>query len=418
VKKRHVVLSLLCIVSGITFLDRLAIAVAEPGIRSDLNLSPSQWGWVLSAYVLANALFEIPSGARGDLNGQRSELTRIAIWWSAFTVLTGACRNLWQIGASRFLFGVGAAGAYPNAAGVIARWFPRDEHARAQGFIWGAGRLGGGIAPLLLVPLQRIIGWRGMFVVLGVMGVVWAVLWVTWFRNTPQQMKGVSAEELSELATVNPAVAQPTPWRKLFALPQLWLITLAYFCYAWGSWFYFGWFTTWLVRGAGFSVSRMGLVASFPFFMGFIGNLLGGAVVEPLARRYGRRVAYRSVACGCLVVTACLLASMSMASSSTTIIWLATLGLGVMDLMLPSAWAMCIRLGGEFGGTATGMMNTGGNLGGWLGAIVFGYIAQMTGSYNTPLLLIAGIVLVGAILFSQVDCTKGLDAAVENLAVN
>ncbi len=175
-KKRHGVLALLCAVSAITFLDRLAIAVAEPGIRHDLSLSPEQWGWVLSAYVLANALFEIPSGMMGDRKGQRYELTRIVVWWSAFTALTGWCRSLWQIAASRFLFGVGAAGAYPNAAGVISRWFPRHEHARAQGFVWGASRLGGALAPLLLVPLQQRFGWQAIFWGLGALGLVWAAV--------------------------------------------------------------------------------------------------------------------------------------------------------------------------------------------------------------------------------------------------
>jgi len=409
VKKRHVVLALLCVVSAITFLDRLAIAVAEPGIRHDLNLSASQWGWVLSAYVLANALFEIPSGTRGDRRGQSSELTRIAVWWSGFTALTAVCRSLWQIGASRFLFGVGAAGAYPNAAGAVARWFPKKEHAQAQGFIWGSGRLGGALAPLLLVPLQRVTGWRGMFVGLGLIGLMWAVVWLAWFRDSPEQMPGIHAEELAELRGIAGEMREAVPWRRLLMLPQLRLITLAYFCYAWGSWFYFGWFTTWLVRGAGFSVSQMGLVASFPFFMGFVGNLIGGALMEPVARRFGRRKAYRGVAAGCLVVTAGLLAAMSVAASRGSIVVLATLGLGVMDLMLPCAWAMCLSLGGKFGGTATGVMNTAGNLGGWLGAIVFGYVAQLTGSYNVPLRLIAGMVLVGAVLFSQVDCTRGLD---------
>ena len=410
-RKRHVVLALLCVVSAITFLDRLAIAVAEPGIRHDLNLSASEWGWVLSAYVLANALFEIPSAARGDRRGQRYELTRIAVWWSGFTALTAACRSLWQIVASRFLFGVGAAGAYPNAAGAVARWFPKKEHAKAQGFIWGAGRLGGALAPLLLVPLQRATGWRGMFVGLGILGVVWAAVWAMWFRDAPSEMPGIGAQELAELEELCGAeVRAATPWRQLLELPQLQLITVAYFCYAWGSWFYFGWFTTWLVRGAGFSVSQMGLVASFPFFMGFVGNLIGGALMEPVAHRFGRRLAYRAVAGVCLVVTACLLAGMSFVSSRTAIAVLASLGLGVMDLMLPCAWAMCLSLGGEFGGTATGVMNTAGNLGGWVGAIVFGYLAQMTGSYNAPLRLIAMMVLVGAALFSQVDCTRGLDS--------
>jgi ACS family glucarate transporter-like MFS transporter len=412
VKKRNWVLALLCVVSVITFLDRLAIAVAEPGIRSDLNLNATQWGWVLSAYVLANALFEIPSGAMGDRRGRRFELTRIALWWSGFTALTGACRSLTQIVAARFLFGIGAAGAYPNAAGVIARWFPRREHARAQGFVWGASRLGGALAPLLLVPMQRAVGWRGVFVALGVIGVLWVITWGLWFRDDPAAMPGIGADELAEIGD---ARAQSNhgdvPWGELFALPQLWLITVAYFCYAWGSWFYFGWFTTWLVRGAGFSISQMGVVASFPFMLGLLGNLAGGIVSERLAERYGRRMTYRLVTGICLTVTACLLAAMSFVTDKTQVAVLASLGLGVMDLMLPSAWAMCMSLGGEFGGTATGVMNTAGNLGGWIGAIVFGYIVTATGSYNTPLRLIAAMVLISAALFVRVDCTRGLRAS-------
>ena len=406
--KRNWVLALLCAVSVITFLDRLAIAVAEPGIRADLDLSATQWGWVLSAYVLANALFEIPSGALGDRRGRRFELTRIVVWWSGFTAVTGACRSLWQIVASRFLFGVGAAGAYPNAAGVIARWFPKREHARAQGFVWGASRLGGALAPLLLVPLQRAVGWRGVFVALGALGVAWALIWAMWFRDDPAEMRGIAAAELAEIGAG--VERGKVPWRRLFALPQLWLITAAYFCYAWGSWFYFGWFTTWLVRGAGFSVRQMGVVASFPFVLGLLGNLLGGVVSERLVVRYGRRATYRWVTGACIALTAFLLAAMTVAAGKTQVVVLASLGLGVMDLMLPSAWAMCMSLGGDFGGTATGVMNTAGNLGGWVGAIAFGYIVAATGSYNAPLRLIAGMVLLSAMLFVRVDCTRGLTA--------
>jgi MFS transporter, ACS family, glucarate transporter len=162
------------------------------------------------------------------------------------------------------------------------------------------------------------------------------------------------------------------------------------------------------VRGAGFSISQMGVVASFPFMLGLLGNLVGGIVSERLAERYGRRVTYRLVTGICLTVTACLLGEMSLVANKTQVAVLASLGLGVMDLMLPSAWAMCMSLGGEFGGTASGVMNTAGNLGGWVGAIVFGYIVTATGSYNAPLRLIAGMVLISAALFARVDCTRGL----------
>lgn len=397
--------------SAITFLDRLAIPMAENGIRGDLHLSPDQWGWALSSYVLANAIFEIPSGALGDRTGQRLELTRIATWWSVFTSLTGWCRSFYQITASRFLFGVGAAGAYPNAAGVISRWFPKKEHARAQGFVWGASRLGGALAPLLLVPLGQHLGWRAVFWVLGATGLVWSIAWWTWFRNDPAEMAGITAEELSDIRAGQIASGEghdPVPWKRLFALPQLWMIVAAYFCYAWGSWFYFGWFTTWLVHGAGLSVAQMGIFASFPFVMGLAGNLVGGEISEKMVVRYGRRKTYRWVTSVCLAVSSVLMLSMSLVHGHVAIVVLATLGFGVMDLMLPSAWAMCMSLGGRYGGTATGVMNTAGNLGGWFCTVAFGYAVKATGDYNLPLQAVAGMVLLGAVVFSQVDCTKGL----------
>jgi MFS family permease len=410
-KKRNGILGLLCVVSVITFLDRLAIPVAEPGIRGDLHLSPSQWGWVLSSYVLANALFEIPSGAMGDRNGRRLELTRIAVWWSGFTALTGACKTFVQMLGSRFLFGLGAAGAYPNAAGVISRWFPKQEHARAQGFVWGASRLGGALAPLLLVPLGRALGWRAIFWVLGGVGLAWSAAWWAWFRDAPEEMAGITGGELAEIRAGQIAGGElhsAVPWARLFALPQLWLIVAAYFCYAFGSWFFFGWFTTWLIRGAGFSVEEMGFFASFPFLMGLVGNVVGGVVSERLVERHGRRRAYRWVTAVCLTVGSGLLLGMSLVRGHAAVVVLATLGFGVMDLMLPSAWAMCMSLGGHFGGTATGVMNTAGNLGGWFCTVAFGYVVAATGDYNIPLRAVAAMVLVGAVLFSQVDCTDGL----------
>jgi ACS family glucarate transporter-like MFS transporter len=410
-KKRHGVLGLLCVVSTITFLDRLALPLSESGIRRELYLNPAQWGWVLSSYVLANALFEIPSGAMGDRSGQRLELTRITAWWSAFTAATSWCRTFLQMTSARFLFGAGAAGAYPNAAGVISRWFPKQEHAEAQGFVWAAGRLGGALAPVLLIPLEQHFGWRAIFYVLGVAGVAWSVVWWLSFRDDPAQMPGIALEELADIRAgqiARGSVHRSIPWRRLLALPQLWLLVVGYFCYAWGSWFYFGWFTTWLVRGAGLSIAQMGVFASFPFVMGVIGNLVGGVASERLVVRYGRRRTYAWITSVCLSAGSVLMLSMSLTHGHAAIVTLATLGFGVMDLMLPSAWAMCMSVGGQFGGTATGVMNTAGNLGGWICTVIFGYAVKATGDYNLPVRAVAGMVLVAAVLFSRVDCTKGL----------
>ena len=406
-KKRHGVLALLASVSVITFVDRLAIAVAGPAVQHDVHLTPVKWGWVLSSYVIANTVFEIPSGAMGDRYGQRAELTRIAAWWSIFTAFTGWCRTFWQLFITRFLFGVGAAGAYPNAAGVIPHWFPRQERACSQGVVWAASRLGAALAPLTLVPLQARFGWRAVFWILGGVGLLWAVGWRMWFHDRPADQPGITQVELAELGAT-PESHRSVPWRKLLALRQLWLIAAAYGFYGWASWFYFSWFPTWVVNGAHLSLARMGVVASFPFLLGIGSNLIGGFLSDRLVERYGMRAAYRWVTSACLAAAAALFVVLGLVHGLVPIVAAFTLCFGVMDLMLPAAWAMCLNLGGSCGGTATAVMNTAGNLGGLLCTVVFGYVIRATGNYNLPLFGIAAVVLVSAILFSQVDCSRGL----------
>ncbi len=408
-KKRHGVIGLLAALSVITFIDRMAIAVTGPSIQRDLNITPDQWGWVLGAYVIAYAVFEIPSGAMGDKHGYRKELTRITVWWSVFTAATALCRNFWQLTAARFLFGLGAAGAYPNMSGVLYRWLPARERARGQGVIWAASRFGGAMAPLLLVPLQAMFGWRMTFAVLGLVGFLWAIVWRARYTDRPADHPGITAEEVAEIGGDDDGGHLGTPWRRLLALPQLWLIALAYCFYAFGSWFFFNWFPTWMVKGAGFSIAEMGLYGSIPFLLGVIANLAGGVLCDRLAARIGIRNAYRLIASTCLTVTAGLLVALSLATGKVAIVALAGAAFATMDLMLPAAWAMCMAIGGRYGGTASGVMNTAGNIGGFVCTVAIGYIIAGTGDYSLPLQGVAAMVLVSAGLFALIDCTKGLD---------
>lgn len=408
-KQRYKVLGLLAGLSVLTFVDRLAIAVAGPGIQADLHLQPQAWGWVLSAYVLANGLFEMPSGAMGDRHGQRGELTRIVTWWSAFTALTAWCRGFWQLVSVRFFFGMGAAGAYPNSAGVIARWFPARERARSQGVVWAASRFGGVLAPLVIVPMERYWGWRPIFWILGAVGLVWAFVWHTRFHNLPHEDPAVSRVELDEIGDVPSARAdEPIPWSRLLRSRALWLIVIAYGCYGCGSWFYFSWFPAWMVHSAGFSLDGI-LLTSLPFAAGMLCNLAGGELGDWLSQHWGMKTALRTITSVCLLLTALALVAMALVHGKAASVVLSTVGFGMMDLMLPSAWAMCLAIGGRTSGTATGMMNTAGQAGGFLGTVLFGYIVHATGSYNLPLGFIAAMVLVAAVLFARIDCTRGVD---------
>ena len=213
-KYRHRVLGLLFLLSIITYIDRVCISVAGPRMQADLHLSPSQWGWVTSLFAASYALFEIPSGALGDRIGPRKVLTRIVLWWSVFTTLTGTVPSYFLLLATRFLFGAGEAGAYPNSSASISRWFPLVERARAHGIVWMASRVGGALSPLLVIPIQTRWGWRASFYTFGFLGVIWAAGWYWWYRDTPAEKPGVSPEEIREIAQgqgVGLASAMPCP---------------------------------------------------------------------------------------------------------------------------------------------------------------------------------------------------------------
>jgi MFS family permease len=396
-KKRHVVLGLLALLSVITYLDRVCISVAGPRMQDDLGLPPEKWGWVLSVFMISYGLFEIPSGILGDRYGHRRVLARVVLWWSAFTALTGAVAGYGTLVATRFLFGAGEAGAYPNMTGTIGRWFPPLERARAQGVIWSASRVGGALSPLLIVPLMVAIGWRGTFYVCGSLGLVWAVLWLVCYRDQPLEI--VAGRE-------TPPERAPMPWGKLLRSRQLWLIMAMYWCYVWGSVFYLSWFPTYLVKGRGFSEAQMGLYASLPFILGFFGNLAGGFLSDWLVRKVGLSLGRRLIGTTCLLGAASFLLLTALTTGKEIGIVALALGFGVMDCMLPSAWSLCLDIGGPYSGAVAGAMNTAGSAGGFVCALAFGYLVKIFGSYDAPLFVIAAMVAAAAALFWRIDPTQ------------
>jgi len=399
------VLPLLIALVIITFLDRISIAVAGPRIQNELHIAPERWGWVIGAFTLAYGIFEIPTGALGDRIGQRSVLTRIVLWWSAFTCLTGAAIGFPALVVTRFLFGAGEAGAYPNISGVIVRWFPVRERARTQGFIWAASRLGGALAPLIVVPLQSAVGWRWTFVALGVTGMVWAVFWRLLYHDRPAPSAGGRANLHSRV-----------PWSELLRQRQLWLIFAMYFFQAWGTTFYFGWFPTYLIKAEGFTEAQMGIYSALPFLGGAFGNIAGGFLSDRLAARFGLKIGRRLVGSAGLAVSSILLAAMTMTHDKTAIVVLSSLCFGVADLMLPAAWAVCLDVGHEYAGVVTGTMNTAGQLGGFVCSVLFGYLVAAWGGYREPLWLVAASVLLGAFLFTRIDPTRQLVSAEKAVA--
>lgn len=408
-KQRHRVLGMLFLLSVITYLDRVCISVAGPRMQEDLGMNPGRWGWIMAAFAVSYAVFEIPSGAMGDRIGPRAVLTRIVVWWSAFTSLTGAVSNFFLLLLTRFLFGAGEAGAYPNISASISRWFPATERGRAHGVTWMASRVGGAISPLLVVPIQMALGWRASFWIFGAVGIVWAVWWFVWYRDHPSQKKGITAAELAEIgAGARPAAHAGIPWGRLFRSGNLWRIMAMYHCYCWGAYFYLSWLHTYLVKGRGLSEGEIAVWSTLPFICGACGNTFGGWLSDYLSRRHGLKFGRRVVGSAGLALSGLFLLATGLTQGKMLGVALLSLGYASMDCMLPVAWALCMDVGRKYAGAVTGAMNTAGQVGSSISAALFGYIVQATGSYNAPLLPMGGMLLASAMIFLRIDPTRQL----------
>lgn len=409
-KYRYRVLVFLFFLSILTFVDRVCISVVGKSMQEDLSLSPEQWGWMLGVFSLAYGLFEVPGGIMGDRIGPRRVLTRIVSFWSVFTALTGMVTNFWQLLVVRGLFGAGEAGAFPNASATISRWFPIVERARAQGVVFMASRLGGALTPLLVVPLLQAHGWRACFIVFGVVGLLWPLAWYLWFRDSPAEKRGVPAAEIAEIGTPPASRGHGgVSWRRILSRPGLIWIMLMYYACCWTAFFFLGWLHTFLERARGFSKDDLLALSWLPFVLGATAAILGGFVSDGLVRRIGLKWGRRAVGLAGLGFSSiCIAAVMFTQDKVWTVVWLA-LGYAGSDFMLPVAWAVCLDIGGRQAGAVSGAMNMAGQLGAFSTSVAFGYIVKATGSYDLPLIPMAAMTVISALLWLKIDPTKPLD---------
>lgn len=408
---RHRVLAFLFSLSIITYLDRVCIAAAGPAMQRDLGLSQTQWGWVVGIFALSYAIFEIPSGSMGDRIGPRRVLTRIVLWWSAFTSLTGLVSSFPALLAVRFAFGAGEAGAYPNSSSSISRWFPIVERARAHGTVWMASRLGGALTPLLVYPIIAAFGWRTCFYVFGFVGVIWCAVWYWWYRDLPSEKPGVTRTELAEIGEPTEKAHHGLPWGKVLQRGNLWKIMLMYHTYCWGSYFYLSWLHTYLAKGRGFAGDELKYYSMFPFLAGALGNLTGGWLSDVLVKRYGLAIGRKTVGTAGLAMSALCVFGTGVTSDRYVAVALLTFGYFSMDCMLPVSWALCLDVARKYAGAVTGAMNMAGQFGSFLSSIAFGTLVDYFGGrYDIPLMFFGVMLAVSALIYTRIDPTEQLVA--------
>jgi ACS family glucarate transporter-like MFS transporter len=374
-------------------------------MQDALGITPAQWGWVTGVFTLAYAAFEIPSGSLGDRIGPRRVLTRIVVWWSAFTALTGAVSSYPLLLVTRFAFGVGEAGAYPNIGVAIARWFPLATRTQAWGTVLMSAQLGGAVAPFVVVPMQARFGWRASFFLFGLLGVLWAIAWFGWFRDTPAEMPRVSAAERAETGTFA-APHRGLPWAIAIRSRNLLALMFMAGFVGWSMSFFQSWLGTYLVRGRGFTETGL-LLASLPFLVGAAANLAGGIAGDALVRRLGLRWGRRSIGIVGYGGAALFVLAATLTSQNLLAIVFLSLAYGGITTGQPALMGACLDIGGRYAGAVTGAMNTAAYSGAFLSSVAYGYIATAYG-YEAPFVPIIGFLALGTLLWLKVDAQEEL----------
>lgn len=414
-RARYTVLVLSFLMAFMMYMERGAIGVAAPSIMKDFHVDKIRMGWSVSAFNWSYALFQVPGGWMADRFGPRVVLGAAMAWWSVFTAATGLTWNANTLAATRFLFGMGEASAFPAGSRAMVPWLPVHQRAFGQGFQHSGARLGAAVAPVLVVYLIRASGWRDVFFMFGAIGIVWSLVWYFYYRNVPQSHKGVNAAELVLLESGRERAIAPgkrnVPWRRILRSRDLWYLSTVYFCYGWVIWLYLAWFPTYLREARHFSALKSGL-ASLPLLAATLTNVTGGLLSDRLVSRWGdlRRGRLLVSVVGFSVAGLALLPGVLTNSAVTAIVCL-TIALAGLELTVPVSWAICIDIGGEFSGSFSSVMNTWGNLGGALSAVMVGYLATLLG-WASPFLLASAFCLFSAVLVSRVDPRR---SACENL---
>src|SRR6202049_2443101 len=285
------VLLLLCLMYLILYVDRVNISTAAPLIKADLKLSNTELGLAFSAFAYPYALFQLIGGYFGDKLGTRLTLCVSGLVVSVATAATGAVGGLLSLFAARLALGIGEGATFPTATRAMAVWVPERSWGFAQGVAHSSARIGNAATPPLVALLVGLVSWRGAFVVLALLSLIWVFVWLWYFRDVPAAPP-LTAEELATLpARSRGNATKPVPWFKLFR--RMLPVTAVDFCYGWTLWLFLSWIPSFFYQNYPQNLMPSGFYSAGVFLAGVIGDTLGGVVSDRILRKSADRTAAR-----------------------------------------------------------------------------------------------------------------------------
>jgi sugar phosphate permease len=365
-------------------------------------------------------------------------LTRIVVWWSFFTALTGVASGLVILLAVRFLFGAGEAGALPNAARVLRAWFPESSRGRAQGVVTTTMMIGGAAAPVASQWLINGVGWRWSFAVFGFVGLIWAISFYFWFRDDPAEHRAANQAERRMIAagrnppnsahlhedTLAPDLVGegeshgPIPWQHVLTCTNVWLLGGAMMTMSAVYYMLISWYPKYLQAARGATPDESSWLASLVLGSGAFGCLFGGWLTDWLVQTTGNRRWSRTAQAvvGAAFASLCILASVRINSTELSAVFVALACLGV-QIQVPAWWASATQVSGKHLGALFGLMNMLGAVGAILSQIFFGYSADyMKGlsysgraQWDPAWYAYVVVALIGMILWSLINPEKTVE---------
>jgi sugar phosphate permease len=371
-------------------------------------------GVVMSAFFVGYATCQVPGGILADKFGARRLMSIALIWWSAFTALTGMVNSLGTMLVIRVIFGVGE-GMYPGASmKSISTWFPTKERGTAAGFMLSSNALGPALAPLFVVAIIAAWGWRAVFMSLFLPGIIVAFLLWKYVTDRPQDSPRVSPEELAEIQSVEPEMKPGVKigWVDCLKVGKVWQCFLIWFSFDITLWGFVSWLPSYLVRARGFGLVNMGIAASLPFFAGTVGLISGGWISDKWFPNHRKIPVILTQLIG-----AFLLYLTYTVTSATGAVVYQTLAGGFLYLAMGAFWALNMSIiPKNVMGTASSVINTAGQIAGFLSPMAIGYLVQISGgSFNSAfMLLIAGTVFSSLVALTVREAKPVVVAAAAN----
>jgi MFS family permease len=391
---RSVSLVLLVASGLVNMIDRSTLAIATPLIRHDLGFSVQDMGLLLSAFLWTYAIAQLPIGALVDRVGPRVLLACGQIIWSVAQGACGLVSSFGQFFAFRMVLGVGEAPQFPICARVVRDCFPPRDRGLPTGIFLTASTLGPALSAPLVTWMMLAFGWRWMFAIMGIAGVLVACVWFVVYRD-PAKLD-LDAADRSYLADGEAAPRRhitAAEWRGLFAHRTTWGMVLGFFGMIYLVWVYTAWLPSYLEMDRHMSIPHTGIIAAIPFLFGTAGSLCGGRLIDLLAARGISPIN------ACKYPAAIGLIGMSVFTGAAALVDSNVVALGLMCVALfvgfggmSGSWAMVSVAASKNTVASLGsLMNCGGYFGGALAPMATGMVVQSTHSF-VPALLLAMIV--------------------------